>query len=90
MASKNPFRTIFEETPFGISVIGVDGKILKANTALCSLLGYAEQELKDRTYADVTYPEDVNLELELTNQVFAGVIPSFRIEKRNGTCLPKN
>ncbi len=82
LASKNPFRIIFEEAPFGISVIGLDGKILKANTALCSLLGYSEQELKERTFSDVTYPEDVNIELELTNQVFAGVIPSFRIEKR--------
>ncbi len=82
LAGEDPFRRVFEEAPFGMAVIGLDNKFLKANAALCVLLGYTEQELQERTFSAITYVEDVNKELELTNQVFAGLISHFKIEKR--------
>ena len=46
------------------------------------LLGFTAEELVGLTYSHITHPEDVEKEVELTKQIFAGVIPNFRIEKR--------
>ena len=82
LAGENAFQQVFEKAPLGMMVIGLNNRILQANSALCVLLGYTEKELQDRTFSAITYVEDVNREVEFTNQVFAGLILHFKIEKR--------
>ncbi len=79
--SEERFRSIFEDAPIGISLISEDYKFLKANKALCTLLGYSERELTQRTITDITHPDDVKADLELASQ-FPNAISKGSLQKR--------
>lgn len=76
------FRAVFEGSPIGIALVGSDLRLIDANAALCRFLGYPREELLRLSVRDVTHPDDVDLDLELARQVFAGEIPSYALEKR--------
>ena len=76
------FRKVFEEGPLGMSIVGPDGTLLRANATLCAMYGYTEEELRRLKVPDFTHPEDVARYRELTGQLLRGEIPSFRLEKR--------
>lgn len=80
--SEERYRKIFEDAPIGM--INFDGKfnILKANKAFCDLLGYTDEEIVQLSFVEVTHLKDLQEELEMGEQVFKGVIPSYQIEKR--------
>jgi len=80
--SEERFRRVFEEGPLGMALVGQDFRMLKVNRALCRMLGYSEQELTGLAFTEITYPEDIQTDVELSRQVFEGKIPSFSIEKR--------
>ncbi len=52
------FRKVFEHAPFSILVSGLDGRIMLANAAFCRLLGYSKEELRGRTWSELTHPDD--------------------------------
>jgi PAS domain S-box-containing protein len=80
--SEERFRKVFEEGPVGIALGSPDFRILKANRALCEMLGYSEKELTGLRFADITHPEDAERTLQLGRELFAGKIPSYQLEKR--------
>src|SRR5262249_51233824 len=58
------------------------GKFLRANKAICDLLGYSEEEFCSKTIADVTHPDDIQGDLSHSKQMIEGDISSFALEKR--------
>ena len=76
------FRLAFEEAPNGMALIGLDNKLLKVNKALSDMLGYTGDELTKLTFVDITYPEDIQKDIQLTKKLFKGEIPSYKLEKR--------
>jgi PAS domain S-box-containing protein len=76
------FRSAFENAPIGIALVGPDGDWLRVNRTLCELLGYTEEELLGRTFQQITYPEDLDADLEFVRQVLAGEIRTYQMEKR--------
>jgi PAS domain S-box-containing protein len=80
--SEERFRRIFEEGPLGIAVVGPDNTVSHVNAQLCRMLGYTEEELKARTAADVTHPDDIGVNAHLTQQLFVGELSSYQVEKR--------
>jgi PAS domain S-box-containing protein len=80
--SEERFRQTFDNAPIGMALIGMDFKPFKVNRALCYFFGYSEAELINLTVADLTYPEDLEADLELAGYLLRGDIPSYRIEKR--------
>lgn len=80
--SEERFRRVFEEGPLGLALVGSDYRFLKANSALCQMVGYSEDELAQKTFADITHPDDIQADLELSGQLFRGEIPFFRMQKR--------
>jgi PAS domain S-box-containing protein len=80
--SEERFRKVFEDGPIGIVLASPDFRILKANRALCQMLGYTEGELTGRRFADITHPEDAERTLQLGHELFGGKIPSYQLEKR--------
>lgn len=79
--SEEQFRLIFELTPTGMAVVGLDGRFLRVNTALCQLLGYSAAELLSYKYNDITYPPDRAATVELNKKLLAGEIASYQMEK---------
>jgi len=76
------FRVAFEGAPIGMALVDLDGHVIRANAALGKLLGYPEREWTSITIENITYPEDLELDLNLLEQLTRGEIPSYRIEKR--------
>jgi PAS domain S-box-containing protein len=80
--SEERFRKIFEDAPIGMAIVGLDYKLVKVNKALCEMLGYTEQELSQRTFIDITHPEDIQQDVKYAEQVFKGQATGYKIEKR--------
>jgi PAS domain S-box-containing protein len=60
----------------------LEGRWLKIPPTLCQLLGYTEQELLGRSFAEVTHPDDINRNLRERTRLLAGELKSFDLEKR--------
>ncbi len=56
--SEELFRGVFEYAPFGIIVSSLDGRFIRLNAAFCRILGYSEQELMRKSWAELTHPDD--------------------------------
>lgn len=80
--SEERFRKIFEEGPLGMAVVGLDNRVQQVNATFCRLTGYSEAELVGRSFAAITHPDDVDIDVDLARRVFAGEIPFYRLEKR--------
>lgn len=80
--SQEQFSTAFEYAPIGIGLVSPLGRWLKVNRVLCDLLGYTKEELLQRTFQDITHPDDLQMDLRYVGQVLAGEIQSYRMEKR--------
>ena len=80
--SERRFRTAFTNAPIGMTLVGPDGRILRANDAFCAMLGYDEADLECLTYQELTHPEDLDLNLRLMNGALAGDRETYELEKR--------
>jgi PAS domain S-box-containing protein len=80
--SEERFRGAFAAASIGMALVAHDGRYLQVNRSLCGILGYAEDELLRRTFQDITYPDDRDLDQELRRQLLNGEIATYQIEKR--------
>ncbi|MBI5240158.1 MAG: PAS domain S-box protein [Elusimicrobia bacterium] len=80
--SEERFRHAFELAPIGMALVAVDGRWLRANPALCAMLGYGEEELCRTTFQELTHPDDLPKNLAEARRLLAGEIPFMRAEKR--------
>lgn len=81
-AAEELFRLSFEASPIGVALVGLDGRFLRVNDALCRIVGYGEEELLSRTFQEITHPDDLAEDLALLAQLDAGTIPKYSMEKR--------
>ena len=80
--SEERFRGMFTATATGIAISTPDGRYLQANAAYCRMLGYSEDELRTRTFASLTHPQDLAVNLNLRDELLAGKRTDFVMEKR--------
>jgi PAS domain S-box-containing protein len=80
--SEEEFRSAFNYAAIGKALVALDGRWMKVNNSLCSMLGYSEQELKTKTFQDLTHPDDLDADLNYVQQLLAGEIETFQLEKR--------
>ena len=80
--SEERFSGAFEHAPIGIALASLEGRWIKANRALCNLVGYSEAELVTRNFRDITHPEDLEASVKNLQEIIAGKTPSSHLEKR--------
>lgn len=80
--SEERFRRAFDDAAVGMTLVALDGRFLSVNRALCEMVGYRESELLQRTYQDITYPDDLEIDFIHVQKVLAGEMRSFQLEKR--------
>jgi len=80
--AKQLFHYLFEQASLGIAVEDFEGNLLLANPALCSMLGYREDELCGMNCSQFANPEDSGDDRALFQQLRAGVIEKYSLEKR--------
>jgi len=74
------FGSLLAQTAVGIAVISPEGRFLRANDALCRMLGYGEQELLQKTVRDITHVDDLESTQEIQLELLAG--PGSRVHER--------
>ncbi len=82
--SEQKWRSIFENGPLGMVLVGNDQEILKANEYFCNMLGYTKEELKNLNVAEITHPDDITSTKLLSQLKLAGSKSKTikRVEKR--------
>jgi PAS domain S-box-containing protein len=76
------FRASFYDAVIGTAIASLDGRWLRVNPALCRALGYSSEELQARGWREVTLADDLNLSDRDRQQLLAGEVASYQIEKR--------
>jgi PAS domain S-box-containing protein len=76
------FADVFGASPIGIVVENLDGQPLFVNPAFCSFLGFSEEELRRKHCVDFSPPEDAEKDWVLFQQLRAGVIDHYQLDKR--------
>jgi PAS domain S-box-containing protein len=80
--AKQLFHYLFEQASLGIAVEDMEGTLLLANPALCSMLGYREDELCGMSCSQFASPEDSQDDWALFQKLCAGIIDQYSLEKR--------
>ena len=76
------FEHLFEHSPVGSAIVDLDLWIKRVNDELCRITGYTRQELEGRRFSDITPPEDLLVDGELAQQLEAGLIEQYTVDKR--------
>src|SRR5262252_7196260 len=76
------FRDVFNASPMGIAVENLDGKPLFVNPALCSMLGFSDEELRGKHCVQFSPPDDAAKDWALFQKLRAGSIDHYQLEKR--------
>ncbi len=76
------FRSQFDRGNFGIAITSPEKGWLRVNPYLCDLLGYSEAELRDMSWAEMTYPDDLAADETQFERLLAGEIDAYELDKR--------
>ncbi|MDQ2732110.1 MAG: response regulator, partial [Armatimonadota bacterium] len=80
--SEEAFRGTFNQAAVGIAHVSLEGKWLRVNAKLCEIVGYTETELLNTTFQEITHPDDLHKDLKSVQQMLAGEITTYIMEKR--------
>jgi PAS domain S-box-containing protein len=85
------FQSTFEQAAVGIAHTTPEGQFIRINRRFCDIAGYTEDEMLDLTFQDITYPEDLEADMEHVPKLLANEIKTYSTEKRyyrkNGTIV---
>ncbi|MGV3663683.1 MAG: PAS domain S-box protein [Prosthecobacter sp.] len=76
------FRQAFAKAAVGFAIAAPDGTILHVNERFCHITGRTEGEMVGGTFAALTHPDDMARKVELNQQLLAGEIDDYIVEKR--------
>ena len=80
--SQQRFKSAFDNAPIGIALVDRDGSLLDVNDALCTLVGYTKDELRQLRFQTITYADDLELDLALLEEMLEGKRETYQLEKR--------
>jgi PAS domain S-box-containing protein len=80
--SEARYRATFDNAAVGIAHVGLDGRWLRFNDAICAITGYPRDVLLTKTFADITHPDDVEADWSEVRRLLAGEANTFSKEKR--------
>ncbi|RJR40919.1 MAG: PAS domain S-box protein [Desulfobacteraceae bacterium] len=80
--SEERFRRYFELGLIGMTITSPKKGFVEINDRICSILGYERRELLQKTWAELTHPDDLAADVAQFNRVMAGEIEGYTIDKR--------
>jgi len=80
--SEERFRSAFDHAAIGMAIVGLDGRWIQVNRAICKIVGRSEAELLATNFQSITHPDDLDSNLELVDQLIAGQIEDYQMVKR--------
>jgi PAS domain S-box-containing protein len=70
------FRELFEGAPIGMAILALDERFLQVNTSFCKMVGYSNEELRQRTAEDITFGDDIEPGRQLAQSLLEGTARS--------------
>lgn len=80
--SEERFRGTLEQAAVGIAHATLEGHFQQVNQKFCDIVGYARDELLHMSFQDITFLDDLGKNTRCRQQLFAGEIATFSLEKR--------
>ena len=80
--SEERFRLAFENANIGICLTSLEGRFLKVNDAMCEMVGYTRDELGQKSFNDLTHPDDRAAGQNFIEHAPADVQSNIVFEKR--------
>ena len=71
-AAEALFGALFEQAAVGLTLFSIGGRFLRANPAMCRMLGYSERELLQKTHMDVLHTDELETAAISRAQVISG------------------
>jgi PAS domain S-box-containing protein len=66
------FRELFEGAPIGMALLALNERFLKVNTSFCKMVGFSNDELRQRTAEDITFADDIEPGRQLAQNLLDG------------------
>lgn len=84
-------RTTWENSPNGMALVSLRGRIKSVNNTLCHLFGYEQHELTGKNFIEFTHPEDRTIgKSEIMSMIMGDTTSSqteIRYLKKNGAIV---
>jgi len=80
--SESKFRKLYDEGSFGMALINREFRFISANPTYIAMVGYSESELQNKTFNEITHPDDANTDIPFIEKLIAQEIPVYKTEKR--------
>ncbi len=80
--SESRFKAIFNNATVGISLMGSNGYYIQTNDRFLKLMGYSHDEIVNKTFRDITHPDNIDDNDKYFEQVLRNELNSYRLEKR--------
>jgi diguanylate cyclase len=80
--SEERFRFAMHFSSIGMALVAPDGRWLGINPALCSIVGYSENELLATDVQSITFPDDRDADTVQVRQMLDRAIETYQANKR--------
>jgi PAS domain S-box-containing protein len=80
--SEERFRATFFQAAVGIAQTSVEGQWRLLNDRLCEIVGYSQDELREKRLIEITHPDDCEALLAARHKLLAGEISTWSSDKR--------
>lgn len=80
--SEQRFRNYFEQSLIGMAATAPDGHWIIVNDRICQIMGYSREELLQRTWVELTHPEDLAKDIDQFNLLLKNEIENYTLDKR--------
>lgn len=80
--SEMTLRRTFDQSPIGAGMVALDGHFVRANDALCQMLGYTREEMCALTFRDITHPDDMERDVKQVKLLAEGRLDVYETDKR--------
>jgi PAS domain S-box-containing protein len=80
--SEAHFRAFFERSMVGMATTSPSKGWIEVNQALCDILGYPREELLQKTWTELTHPDDVMVDVANFDRVVSGETEEYARDKR--------
>ncbi len=80
--SEERMRLFFERQLVGMAITSPEKGWLRVNRKMCDMLGYTAEELMQKTWAELTHPDDLAPDVAQFELMLKGAIDSYTVEKR--------
>ncbi len=80
--TEESFKDVFQNSSIGMALVSLKNKWLDVNNSICESFGYTKDELVNKTFQDITHPDDISKGFDKLDLLKKGLIENYQIEKR--------